>query len=143
MRICVLKATGKLLEAQGVATEGTLIRNAINAGYVEADIEERVLSDADFATLIASLPEVIAKAQAEATKTADIMAHLPDWATVQAKFDQGTTALDKAATDLAAATTLAAVRPVVGSIITVLKGLVTVTLGMARVLYWLVKNSAT
>lgn len=62
-------------------------------------------------------------------KAADITAALPDWATVAAKFDQGTTAL-------ANATTIAAVK-------VILQGLIDVTKLLARVVYWLAKNQAS
>jgi len=41
MRVCLEKSTGQLLEMQSAATEGTLIRNALRAGRLEADIEEK------------------------------------------------------------------------------------------------------
>lgn len=47
MRICVDKS-GKLIEMQSHATEGTLIRNAINAGYKEADIEEKEITSEEW-----------------------------------------------------------------------------------------------
>jgi len=63
--------------------------------------------------------------QARAT---DISAALPDWATVAAKFDQGTAALENA-------TTIAAVKAV-------LQGLIDVNRKLARVVYWLAKDRA-
>ena len=53
MRICRVKDTGKLIEAQSgdSATTGTLITNAVNAGYVAADIEEVVVSESEWATI--------------------------------------------------------------------------------------------
>lgn len=39
--ICIEKNTGKLIEYQSNATEGTLIQNAVNSGYDINDIEER------------------------------------------------------------------------------------------------------
>jgi hypothetical protein len=51
MRICVQKSTGKLIEAQGKATPGTLLANATAAGYAADDIEEKVVTDAEFAVL--------------------------------------------------------------------------------------------
>ena len=47
MRICTDK-TGKLIEMQSHATEGTLIRNAINAGYKEVDIEEKEITSEEW-----------------------------------------------------------------------------------------------
>jgi len=61
-------------------------------------------------------------------KAADLVDALPDWATVAAKFDQGTAAL-------ANATTIAAVKAV-------LQGLIDVNRKLARVVYWLAKDRA-
>jgi len=84
----------------------------------------------------AQTPEEIAaeKAAAEAeaarirAKAADLVDALPDWATVAARFDQGTAAL-------ANATTIAAVKAV-------LQGLIDVNRKLARVVYWLAKDRA-
>ena len=43
MRICIDKS-GKLIEMQSDATEGTLIKNALNAGFKEDEIEERLIT---------------------------------------------------------------------------------------------------
>ena len=51
MRICKQLSTGKFLEAQSSATEGTLIKNAVRAGYAENDVRESVVSDAEWAAL--------------------------------------------------------------------------------------------
>lgn len=75
--------------------------------------------------------EAAAKAAEKAliqAKAQDIADALPDWATVAAKFDRGTTAL-------ANATTIAAVK-------VVLLGLIDVTKQLARVVYWLARDRA-
>ena len=84
----------------------------------------------------AQTPEEIAAEEAAAAaeaariqaKAADLVDALPDWATVAAKFDQGTAAL-------ANATTIAAVKAV-------LQGLIDVNRKLARVVYWLAKDRA-
>lgn len=84
----------------------------------------------------AQTPEEVAAEEAAAAaekaliqaKAQDIADALPDWATVAAKFDRGTTAL-------ANATTIAAVK-------VVLLGLIDVTKQLARVVYWLAKDRA-
>ena len=48
MRICILKATKRIIEMQSHATEGTLIQNAVNAGYSPNDIEEKVVDEAGY-----------------------------------------------------------------------------------------------
>jgi len=55
MRVCTEIATGKLIEGQsGAAPYGTLRANALAAGYIEADIEERVVSQAEYQMLAAA-----------------------------------------------------------------------------------------
>lgn len=54
MRICIERATGKLIEAQEKATPGTLIRNALQR-YAAKDIEEKVVSDAEYQALRAAM----------------------------------------------------------------------------------------
>ena len=49
MRICIQKSTGKLIEMQSAATEGTLIQNALSAGFSPDDIEEREITEAEWA----------------------------------------------------------------------------------------------
>ena len=50
-RICIVKATGKLIEYQGSADAGTLISNAVNGGYVANEIEERVVTPDEWAII--------------------------------------------------------------------------------------------
>jgi len=49
VRICIVKATGKLIEMQSSATEGTLIKNALNSGFSPDDIEEREITEVEWA----------------------------------------------------------------------------------------------
>jgi hypothetical protein len=51
MRICTDKSTGEILEMQSSATEGTLIQNAVNAGHVAEDVEEKVITVEQWGTL--------------------------------------------------------------------------------------------
>jgi len=53
MKVCTLKSTGALIESQSGdhAEYGTLITNAVNAGYAEEDIDERVVSSQEFHAL--------------------------------------------------------------------------------------------
>lgn len=53
MRICKHKITGKLLEAQSNATPGTLLTNQSKL-YPLTDIEESVVTDAEFKVLLAT-----------------------------------------------------------------------------------------
>ena len=111
MRICLVKATQKLLEAQSLAAEGTLLQNAVNAGYNISDIEEKVVTDAEFATLLMT-PDVIAAEAAQAQKAADIVDSLPTWQQVSNAIDEVST----------------------------IAGLKVVVKKLARVVYWLAKN---
>ena len=51
MRICILKSNNSVLEMQSEAREGTLINNAVNAGYSADDIEERVITNSEWETI--------------------------------------------------------------------------------------------
>jgi len=57
MRICTVKSTGKIIEAQSCATAGTLIRNAVGAGYAKADVEERDIAESEYAILVSAQKE--------------------------------------------------------------------------------------
>ena len=57
MRVCLEKATGRLIEMQFDAVEGTLLQNAINAGYAETDIEEKVITVTEWEALWSSQPK--------------------------------------------------------------------------------------
>jgi hypothetical protein len=52
-RVCIEKATGKLIEMQsGEAELGVLTQNAVNAGYSEADIEEKIVTAEEYAVIL-------------------------------------------------------------------------------------------
>ena len=52
MRICKVKATDRIIEMQSDATEGTLISNALIAGYAENEVEELVVTNQEYILLI-------------------------------------------------------------------------------------------
>lgn len=90
MRICVHKPTKKIIEMQSHATEGTLIQNAINAGYQLSEIEEKVVDEAGFQAALANDPVEIAQLalreeakQNELDKKQAIIDNLPSWLQVQ------------------------------------------------------------
>jgi hypothetical protein len=56
MRICTDK-TGKLIEMQSHATAGTLIQNALNAGYRKDDITEQEVTAAEWAVVLDAQPK--------------------------------------------------------------------------------------
>jgi len=122
MRICIEKATGRLVESQsGGETQehlDTLLQNAINAGYNEADVEAKFIDDADLPALIESskTPEQLAAEQAEvdrrAAKAQAFIDNLPSW-------DIVSTAIEN-----------------IGS----LSDAKAFLLKLARVVYWLVKD---
>jgi len=73
MRICIQKSTGKLIEMQSDATEGTLIKNALSAGFLPDDIEEREITEAEWAdpnALWNQPTDAELEARAEATRQA-------------------------------------------------------------------------
>ena len=51
MRVCLEKSTGKLVEMQSDPRQGTLIQNAINAGYTQADVEEKEVTADEWAAI--------------------------------------------------------------------------------------------
>jgi hypothetical protein len=72
MRICIEKSTNKILEMQSDATAGTLISNAVRAGYAEKDIDEKEVTTSQYASAKAVCPISIKqeadKAKAEKDK---------------------------------------------------------------------------
>lgn len=121
MRICVHKATKRILEMQSGATPGTLLKNAESAGYSAADIEEREVDEAGYQAALAADPVELAQAAALAAlkaarevKAQDFLDNLPSWAAVK--------------TAIEGATTIAALRVIV--------------LKLARVVYWLARDKA-
>jgi len=57
-RAAIQKSTGKLMEFQsGDASLGTLTQNAINAGFLQNDIEEKYITEAELIALMPKPPE--------------------------------------------------------------------------------------
>lgn len=54
MRICIEKSTGKIIEMQSHARLGTLIDNAVNAGYTTESVEELEMTPEEYAAAMAS-----------------------------------------------------------------------------------------
>jgi hypothetical protein len=52
MRILKIKATNKIIEAQSHATEGTLISNALSRGFNASEVEESLVTQEQYYTLI-------------------------------------------------------------------------------------------
>jgi len=61
MHICRVKATKHIIEAQGNPDVGTLLRNAVAAGYQADAIEEIEISEEAFAILTAPSPLELSK----------------------------------------------------------------------------------
>lgn len=59
MRVCIEKSTGKLLEMQSDATAGTLLGNAIAAGFDPSLVEEREVNWADYSLILSAQPPVV------------------------------------------------------------------------------------
>jgi hypothetical protein len=120
MLICVVKATNRIIEMQSGAIAGTLLKNAIAQGYKETDIIEKEVTPLEYQEALKIDPVVIASTAAaetaktlEQTKLAAIQDNLPDWATIKTAIEN--------------ATTIAALKVIVTK--------------LARVVYWLAKNS--
>jgi len=54
MIVCIEKSTGKLIEMQSFAIKGTLILNAVNAGYMKSEIEEKEITETELQSIINS-----------------------------------------------------------------------------------------
>lgn len=68
MRICRIIATGKIIEMQSHAAPGTLIANAVSAGFAANAVEESAVTQAEYESLLAAsvpLADVIAAKQRE------------------------------------------------------------------------------
>ena len=50
--VAIVKSTGKILEFQSEATPGTVVQNAINAGFLAGDIEEREVTYDEFIGMV-------------------------------------------------------------------------------------------
>ena len=94
-RICLNKITNKILEMQGGGDDredlmemrlNTLKQNALNAGYLETDIEVKWVTDAEYQSILDNDPDTIAaKAAREALQAAKQQAlvdGLPSWSQV-------------------------------------------------------------
>ena len=97
-RLCKLKSTKKILEMQSGGTTqehlDTLKQNAINAGYLEEDIEVKFVTDEEYAIAKTEDPNEIARIAEQEAKEAEqlikaqaIIENLPDWATVKGAID--------------------------------------------------------
>jgi hypothetical protein len=119
-RICILKATNELIEFQeGNAPLGTLTQNAINAGHQSIDIEESYTNDSIATILLmyesAAKKIIRLKREADASqRKQDIIDNLPDWQTVNTSIDN----------------------------ISDLDGARIFLKKLARVVYWLAKNTS-
>jgi len=62
MRVCINKSTGRLIESQGggetQAHLDTLKQNAINAGYLESDIEVKFVTDEEYQIILDSMKPI-------------------------------------------------------------------------------------
>ena len=66
MRVCVRRVDGGLIEMQSDATPGTLIANAVAAGYKVEEVEERECSEAEYIALLPA-PKVATPEELEAS----------------------------------------------------------------------------
>jgi hypothetical protein len=132
MRVCIEKVTGKLIEAQSGGDENdpqylqTLITNAINSGYNEADIEAKYITDVEFDTLMKSTPEYLAMIARQQAKAQAFIDNLPSWSIVRRKFDTMSAAVPTATN---------------AQLKDILVELITTTKKLARVVYWLAKDT--
>tara|TARA_R110000803_G_scaffold5900_1_gene19305 strand:+ start:550 stop:861 length:312 start_codon:yes stop_codon:yes gene_type:complete len=52
MRILKIKATNRIIEAQSHATEGTLLSNALSRGFDASEVEESLVTQEQYNTLM-------------------------------------------------------------------------------------------
>lgn len=71
-RVCLERATGKVLEYQSHATEGTLLKNAVAAGFLLSDVEEREVTSQEWAALRETWIDAPARKDAEKDKPVEI-----------------------------------------------------------------------
>ena len=81
MRICTQKSTGRFLEMQSDATEGTLIKNAVNAGFNAEDLEEKIITEEEFKEIsltfaVENQPTLVEQILANPTELAKLKAAL-------------------------------------------------------------------
>lgn len=57
MRVSLEKMTGRLIEMQSDAIEGTLLQNAINAGFAKEDIEEKEINEVEWQSILDAQPK--------------------------------------------------------------------------------------
>ena len=68
MKVSIEISTGKLIEMQSNPSVGTLLRNAIAAGYDPLEIEEREVTDLQFKALIESNKSQLEKDEEEVAR---------------------------------------------------------------------------
>jgi hypothetical protein len=63
MRVSLLKSSGRIIEMQSDATEGTVTANAIAMGFPAADVEERVVTPEEYQAMLPPPPVVLSKSE--------------------------------------------------------------------------------
>lgn len=83
MRVCIEKATGKLIEAQSggdvLGHLDTLLQNAISAGYSEADIEVSFVTDVEYQAILETNAAVEATLLPHIRAQRDMLLLQSDW----------------------------------------------------------------
>ena len=98
MRVCRQISTQKILEMQSEATAGTLLQNAINAGFSQNDIEELVVDSETYTNMMA-LPQNQPPAPSQADLEAVFIAAMTSAPVSQPVFDLRRAYLAKAISD--------------------------------------------
>lgn len=57
MKVLINKSDNKLIEMQSHATEGTLLQNALNAGFLANDIEEKEVTPQEYQVILDLQPK--------------------------------------------------------------------------------------
>lgn len=122
MLICIHKPTNRIIEMQSNATQGTLYENGVRLGYNVTDLLEVEVDMARYLSYLENDPVYIAtqaelarQAEEAAQKETDVATNLPSWTSVSTAIGNIANLTDAKA----------------------------ILLKLARVVYWLAKDSAT
>lgn len=114
MLVCVMKATGELIEARSSKeAKGELINEAVKAGYSIDTIEEKLVSDEEFRAMMAARPEVKAAEQAKIVKAQEIAD----------TFVKADAAIEKATKDIETASRIDEITPIIKALVTTISDL--------------------
>ena len=96
MRICIHKPTRRIIEMQSAGKEGTLLQNALNAGYALPELEETEVTPTEYAAKKEEDPDGIARLERQAANEAAQAAKIIAISDAKAAIASLVPAVDKA-----------------------------------------------